>query len=194
MSWQRWVGCCVLGVAVQAVGATSPPDEVYLVGDGVEAIHLSNRSPASAVPPKIAKGHPGLHATAGLSRLINQAAAAHNIEPALLHAMIDVESGFAVKAVSSRGAMGLMQLMPSTARDYGVTDAFDPRQNIEAGAQHVRRLLNRFGQDKALALAAYNAGAEAVTRHHGRIPPYAETMAYVPRVLQRFTVLQRDAR
>jgi len=90
--------------------------------------------------------------------------------------------------------LGLMQLMPSTARDYGVTDAFDPRQNIDAGAQHLRRLLDRFGQDKALALAAYNAGADAVMRHHGRIPPYAETMAYVPRVLQRFAVLQRDTR
>lgn len=195
MSWQQRMGGCVLAfVAVRAVGAASPPEEVYLVGDGIEAIHLSNRSSASAVPPKIPNGHPDSHATAGLSRLIDQAAAAHSIEPALLHAMIDVESGFAVHAVSSRGAMGLMQLMPSTARDYGVTDAFDPRQNIEAGAQHVRRLLNRFGQNKALALAAYNAGAEAVTRHHGRIPPYAETMAYVPRVLQRFAVLQRDAR
>lgn len=185
---------CVLGAAVQAAGAASPPDEVYLVGDGIEAIHLSNRSQAASVPPTVAYGRVASRANSGLSRLIDQAATAHSVEPALLHAVIDVESGFAVRAVSSRGALGLMQLMPATARDYGVTDAFDPRQNIDAGAQHLRRLLDRFGQDKALALAAYNAGAEAVMRHHGRIPPFAETMAYVPRVLQRFAVLQRDTR
>ncbi len=185
---------CVLGAAVQAAGAASPPDEVYLVGDGIEAIHLSNRSQTSTVRPMLAENRSASRATPGLTRLIDQAATAHSIEPALLHAMIDVESGFAVHAVSPRGAVGLMQLMPDTARSYGVTDAFDPRQNIDAGAQHLRRLLDRFGQDQALALAAYNAGAEAVTRHHGRIPPYAETMAYVPRVLRRLSVLQRDAR
>lgn len=194
MNWQRWAASCALAVAVHAAGAVSPPEEVYLVGDGIDAIHLSNRSPASAVPPTITKVRAVAHAPAELSRLIAQAAVAHSLEPQLLHAVIDVESGFSVRAVSPRGAVGLMQLMPATARDYGVTDAFDPRQNIDAGAQHLRRLLNRFGQDKALALAAYNAGANAVTRHHGRIPPYAETMAYVPRVLQRMAVLQRDTR
>lgn len=194
MNWKRQATSCALAVAVHAAGAVSPREEVYLVGDGIDAIHLSNRSPTPAVPPTIARVRAVAHAPAELSRLIDQAAVAHSLEPQLLHAMIDVESGFSVRAVSPRGAVGLMQLMPGTARDYGVTDAFDPRQNIEAGAQHVRRLLDRFGQDKALALAAYNAGAEAVTRHHGRIPPYAETMAYVPRVLQRFAVLQRHAR
>ena len=183
-----------MGAAVHAAGAASPSDEVYLVGDDVEAIHLSNRSHASTVRPMPEVNSRASRATPRLSRLIDQAAMAHSVEPALLHAMIDVESGFAVRAVSPRGAVGLMQLMPDTARDYGVTDAFDPRQNIDAGAQHMGRLLDRFGQDQALALAAYNAGAEAVTRHHGRIPPYAETMAYVPRVLQRLAVLQRDAR
>lgn len=180
--------------AVHAAGATAPPEEVYQIGDGIESIHLSNRSQTPAVRPMPKVSNSAPRATPGLSRLIDQAAMAHSVEPALLHAMIDVESGFAVRAVSPRGAVGLMQLMPATARDYGVIDAFDPRQNIDAGAQHLRRLLDRFGQDPALALAAYNAGAEAVTRHHGRIPPYAETMAYVPRVLQRLAVLQRDAR
>jgi soluble lytic murein transglycosylase-like protein len=194
MNWQRRAWIIALAAAVHPAGATTPHDEVYLVGDGIDAIHLSNRSPASAVPPTMARVRAVAHAPAELSRLIAQAAVAHRLEPQLLHAVIDVESGFSVRAVSPRGAVGLMQLMPATARDYGVTDAFDPRQNIDAGAQHLRRLLDRFGQDKALALAAYNAGAKAVTRHHGRIPPYAETMAYVPRVLQRMAVLQRDAR
>jgi soluble lytic murein transglycosylase-like protein len=194
MSWQRCIAAFALGIALHAVDAASPAGEVYLVGDGSEVIHLSNRTVAPAVRPALSEGREASRLNAGLSRLIDQAAVAHSVEPQLLHAMIDVESGFAAHAVSSRGALGLMQLMPDTARDYGVTDAFDPRQNIEAGAQHLRRMLDRFGQDKALALAAYNAGPEAVTRHHGRIPPYAETMAYVPRVLQRFAVLQRDAR
>lgn len=194
MNWQRLASSFALATAVHAASAASSSDEVYLVGDGIDAIHLSNRSPASAVPPTIATVRAASHAPAGLSRLIDQAAVAHSLEPELLHAMIDVESGFSVRTVSPRGAVGLMQLMPATARDYGVTDAYDPRQNIDAGAQHLRRLLDRFGQDKALALAAYNAGAKAVIRHHGRIPPYAETMAYVPRVLQRMALLQRDAR
>lgn len=190
MSWQRWM----VGSAVGAVCAASPPEDVYLIGDGIETIHLTNRSQTSAMRAMLAEGRNHSHVVAGLSSLIDQAAMNHSVEPELLRAMIDVESGFAVRAVSSRGALGLMQLMPANARDYGVTDAVDPRQNINAGAQHLRRLLDRVGQDKALALAAYNAGPEAVTRHHGRIPPYAETMAYVPRVLQRFAVLQRDAR
>jgi soluble lytic murein transglycosylase-like protein len=194
MSWQRCIAGFALGIALHAADGASTTEDIYQVGDGVEGIHLTNRTHTPALRPARSEGREASLASAGLSRLIDQAALAHSVEPQLLHAMIDVESGFAVHAVSSRGALGLMQLMPDTARDYGVTDAFDPRQNIEAGAQHLRRLLDRFGQDKALALAAYNAGPEAVTRHHGRIPPYAETMAYVPRVLQRFAVLQRDAR
>lgn len=181
---------------MQVASATASSDEIYLVSEDTEAIHLSNRSPMStdrlaAAPSRITAS---ASRTAGLSSLVERAAAAHRIEPALLRAVIEVESGTTPHAVSPRGAQGLMQLMPATARDYGVTNAFDPRQNIDAGAQHLRRLLDRFGQDKALALAAYNAGAEAVVRHRHQIPPYAETMAYVPRVLQRLAELQRDAR
>lgn len=107
--------------------------------------------------------------------------------------MVEVESGFSVRAVSPRGAIGLMQLMPATARDYGVADPFDPRQNLDAGAQHLRRLLDRYGQDPTLALAAYNAGEGSVARYRGQVPPYAETLAYVPRVLGRYAALQQDS-
>lgn len=194
MNWQRCIAGFALGIALRGVDAASPAGEVYLVGDGSEVIHLSNRTQTPAVRPSRSAGREASRASAALSRLIDEAALAHRVDPLLLHALIDVESGFAVRAVSSRGALGLMQLMPGTARDYGVTDAFDPRQNIDAGAQHLRRMLDRFGQDKTLALAAYNAGPEAVSRHRGRVPPYAETLAYVPRVLQRFAILQRDGR
>jgi len=88
-----------------------------------------------------------------------------------------------VKAVSKRGASGLMQLMPETAKRYGVADIFDPKQNIRAGAQYLRDLLKMFNNDLRLVLAAYNAGEKAVVRHGSKIPPYPETAAYVPKVL-----------
>jgi len=100
-----------------------------------------------------------------------------------------VESGFNSNAVSKRGAVGLMQLMPATASRFGVFDLYDPRQNVRAGAQYLKFLIDRFGQDVKLALAAYNAGEEAVDRSGGRIPPYAETQAYVPKVLAVYRIL-----
>lgn len=108
------------------------------------------------------------------------------VEPALLQAVIAVESNYNPKAISRKGARGLMQLMPATARAYGVRDALEPVQNIRAGAKHLRTLLDRFANDKALALAAYNAGLGAVLAYGGQIPPYAETRNYVPAVLQRY--------
>jgi hypothetical protein len=119
---------------------------------------------------------------------IKNAAARHNISERIVYAMIESESRFNPKAVSSRGALGLMQLMPSTASILGVRDAFDPRQNVDAGVRHFRVLIDRFGGNLSLALAAYNAGEPAVIRHKG-IPPYPETRQYVNRVLR----LVRDA-
>jgi soluble lytic murein transglycosylase-like protein len=115
--------------------------------------------------------------------IIERAAASQAIEPNLLRAVIVVESGFNSRAVSPRGAVGLMQLMPATARRFGASDLYDPRQNVAAGASYLRFLMDRFGHDLRLALAAYNAGEDAVTRSGGRIPQYAETQAYVPRVI-----------
>lgn len=123
---------------------------------------------------------------------ISAAAQASRLDPALLHAVVEVESGYNPKAVSPKGALGLMQLMPDTARRYGVTDPFDAAQNLRGGAHHLRNLLNRFSNDKELALAAYNAGEAAVLRH-GRIPPYRETRDYVPAVLQRYELLRSNA-
>lgn len=123
--------------------------------------------------------------------IIENAAKAVALEPNLLRAVIVVESGFNVRAMSKRGAMGLMQLMPATAARFGISDSFDPRQNISAGARYLKFLLNRFGQNVSLALAAYNAGEDAVDRSGGQIPPYTETMAYVPRVLKIFRLLDQ---
>jgi soluble lytic murein transglycosylase-like protein len=117
------------------------------------------------------------------ARHIGAAAKANNLEPALLHAVISAESGYNPFARSPKGATGLMQLMPETARRYGARNLLDPAQNIRAGARYLRDLMDMFNNDLHLALAAYNAGENAVIRAGMRIPPYAETMTYVPRVI-----------
>ena len=116
--------------------------------------------------------------------LVAEAARAYQIDAALLHAVISAESGYNPAAVSYKGAVGLMQLMPETAQRYGVKDSFDPAQNIRGGAQYLGYLLQRFGNNLELALAAYNAGENAVIRHGYSIPPYRETLGYVPKVLK----------
>ena len=126
--------------------------------------------------------------------IIETAAVSAAVEPNLLRAVIVVESGFNSRAVSKRGAVGLMQLMPATATRFGVSNPFDPKQNVHAGARYLKFLIDRFGHDIRLALAAYNAGEEAVDRNGGQIPPFTETMAYVPRVLKIYRMLTEQPR
>jgi len=118
--------------------------------------------------------------------LVSTVAREQGLEPALLHAIIAVESGYDPNARSTKGAAGLMQLMPGTARRYHVTDIWDPRQNVSGGARYLRDLLALFDNNVGLALAAYNAGESAVIRHGNRIPPYSETRDYVPLVLRHY--------
>ncbi|MEF8697733.1 MAG: lytic transglycosylase domain-containing protein [Candidatus Accumulibacter sp. UW20] len=118
-----------------------------------------------------------------LRPLIEHYARLHQVEPELVAAVVGVESGYNPRALSPRGAAGAMQLMPATAAHYGVTDRHDPAQNIEAGVRHLKYLLDQHQGNVPLALAAYNAGQGAVARHGGRIPPYRETLLYVPAVL-----------
>ena len=126
-------------------------------------------------------------------RIIDSAATASSLAPELLKAVIVVESGFNARAVSKRGAAGLMQLMPATARQYGVTDRFDPTQNIRGGARYLKSLIDRYDNDIKLALAAYNAGEAAVDRCGRCIPRYRETQAYVPRVWRMYQSLLGQA-
>jgi soluble lytic murein transglycosylase-like protein len=118
------------------------------------------------------------------ARPIQAAAKANNIDAALIRAVISAESGYNPSEISRAGAVGLMQLMPETARRYNVVDARDPEQNIRGGAQYLRDLLRMFNDDLHLAVAAYNAGEQAVIKYGNRIPPYPETQAYVPKVMK----------
>lgn len=117
---------------------------------------------------------------------IHEASRSTGVDAALLHAVISVESGYRERAVSARGASGLMQLMPATARRYGLVNRQDPAENIRAGARYLRDLLALFDNDIELALAAYNAGENAVLRFGRRIPPYGETKRYVPLVMAHY--------
>jgi hypothetical protein len=123
----------------------------------------------------------GIRLQPDLEAFIDRVSAREGVDAKLVRAVIEVESGYRPSARSPKGAMGLMQLMPATARQYAVTNPYDPAANIEAGIKHLKSLLARFPQ--ALALAAYNAGDAAVERFGG-IPPYAETRNYVARILQ----------
>ena len=116
---------------------------------------------------------------------IDQAASRHNVDPSLVRAVIQVESNFNPNAVSRTGAMGLMQLMPQTARQLNVVNPFDPQQNVDAGVRHLKKLMESYGGDVRLTLAAYNAGAGAVARSAG-VPHFRETRNYVKRITQLY--------
>jgi soluble lytic murein transglycosylase-like protein len=166
----------------------------------------ASADPAADLSPPLPRDTTqSLHRRTGLVRarraefeaLVNEAARLHRVRPELIHAVIEVESAYDPNAVSPAGAVGLMQLMPATAARYGVADSTDPSQNIAGGAAYLRDLQAQFGGNLRLVLAAYNAGEEAVERFQREIPPYAETRAYVRRVVEllrrrSWMVIRRD--
>src|ERR1700683_163061 len=120
-----------------------------------------------------------------LKETVKAASGTYHLDPDLATSVIHAESGFNVRAVSPKGAQGLMQLMPQTASQLGVRNAFDPQANVEAGTRYLRELLERYNFDLVKALAAYNAGPQRIDRYHG-VPPYYETKAYVARIVRDF--------
>ena len=124
------------------------------------------------------------------AELVSAAATANQLPAALLHAVIQAESAYDSGARSPKGAGGLMQLMPDTAREMGVKNVYDPKANIQGGAKYLKRLMTLFDNDISLAVAAYNAGPQAVLSRGGVIPPFAETQRYVPSVLRQYRRLQ----
>jgi len=117
--------------------------------------------------------------------VVNEASGRYRLDPDFVSSVIKAESGFNVRAVSRKGAQGLMQLMPGTASQLGVSNAFDPKSNVDGGTRYLRELLERYNFDMVKALAAYNAGPQRV-EHFGGVPPYSETRAYVARIVRDF--------
>ncbi len=122
-----------------------------------------------------------------LNQVVNTASAAYHLDPDLVNSVIHAESGFNSRAVSSKGARGLMQLMPGTANQLGVNDAFDPQANVTGGSRYLRELLERYNFDLVKALAAYNAGPQRVEQYRG-VPPFRETRAYVARIVHEYNL------
>lgn len=140
-------------------------------------------APASNTPILLSAFNP--HPRTNLTDVVNQASGRYRLDPDLVNSVIKAESDFNVRAVSPKGAQGLMQLMPGTASQLGVPNAFDPQANVEGGTRYLRELLERYNFDLVKALAAYNAGPQRVERFGG-VPPYHETRAYVARVVKDF--------
>lgn len=165
--------CGVAAAVMQAAGGkVSVVRADPRTGRLVRTVLRSRPSLAVSTPP------------AALSETVDRIAEQNQVSPQLVHSVIQVESNYDPDAISAKGAQGLMQLIPSTARRFGVANVFDPAQNIEGGARYLKYLLGLYKGDEALALAAYNAGEGAVSRYGG-VPPYPETQDYVARVRRR---------
>lgn len=189
--------------AIGLIGGPARAD-IYAFTDADGVPHFSNvpidsrytlliETPADPASPAAPAGDQRLLARSGeYDSIIEHAAQKHAVEPSLLRAVIAVESGFDSRAVSPKGAMGLMQLMPQTAKRYGAANAFDPAQNVNAGAKYLGDLIKRYGRDLELVLAAYNAGEDAVERSGRRIPAFKETALYVPKVLRVYKSLMEQ--
>lgn len=177
----------VIGAAALcAVAGLSTPAEaqIYSWRDPSGVLTLSDRPQNAAARAMTVPVNSRLVARSNpqFEPLIRQHASQQGIRPELVRAVIQVESAFNPRAVSPKGAMGLMQLMPATAKRFGVIDPFNPAENIRAGVSYLRQLLDRYDHDEQLALAAYNAGPGAVDKYGSKVPPYKETQNYVLKI------------
>jgi soluble lytic murein transglycosylase-like protein len=185
-------------VAASALAAPAFAD-IYSFKDERGVVHFTNITPSdkrfrmirreanNPAPMPVAYGGavymPSQATIQRFNSLIEAAAQTHGVDSALVHAVISAESGYNPTALSKAGARGLMQLMPATAQRYGVQNIMDPQENIHGGVKYLRDLLTMFSGNMELAVAAYNAGENAVIKYGHKIPPYAETVNYVPKVI-----------
>jgi soluble lytic murein transglycosylase-like protein len=190
------VGVCkrIAAVTLVWIGLAVPASaQIYSWRDANGTLVLSDRRPPSAPEairsyevPRSQAIRATRYVAAERSRpfedLIVENARQQGVRPDLVRAVMQVESAFNPRARSPKGALGLMQLMPATARQYGVVNAFDPSENVRAGVSYLRALLDRYGNDETLALAAYNAGPGAVDKYGQAVPPYRETRNYVGKI------------
>ena len=181
----------LLAVSVALVWPSPANAQIYVWRDAGGNLVLSDRQPDDEAVTYAVPDAPSIRATRPAAPdvahepfepLVQEYAARHGLRPGLVRAVIQVESGFNPGATSPKGAMGLMQLMPATARALGVHRPYDPTENIRGGTAYLRQLLDRYDGDETLALAAYNAGSGAVERFGGQVPPYRETQDYVRKV------------
>lgn len=178
----------IILLAVMGISSGSASAQIYVYVDDDGYTHFTNRPNDSRARPWQGKNR----ITAKdikqrrdrYSALIDSVAQRYNLDAALLHAVIRAESAYDVHAVSRAGAVGLMQLMPATAQRYGVADRWDAHSNVHGGARYLRDLIAQFNNNLQLALAAYNAGENAVIRYGHKIPPFPETQQYVKKVLK----------
>lgn len=185
---------CAPSVAAADIYATVGNDGVLLLSNhalGTGAVRIIAELDPACCVMVVADEQSGKH-TLMFNEDIKSASAATGLDADLIHAVIAVESSYVRTALSARGAAGLMQLMPSTALRFGITDVFDARQNISAGARFLQHLMNKYGNRLDLALAAYNAGEGAVERYGERVPPYRETLVYIDRVRSRLSTLKNE--
>ena len=184
---RAWLAAAVFLAAVPSLAHA----QIYAWRDDAGNLVLSNatKDGAAVTTYAVTSGRTTFRTTRPVSRraaefegLISEHAAVNDVNPDLVRAVIQAESAFNPRARSHKGAMGLMQLMPATAAEYGVRDAYDPAENIRAGVAYLKSLLTRFSNNVELALAAYNAGPGAVQKYGGAVPPYRETRNYIARI------------
>ncbi len=195
----------LFGLLFQTPSFAAETTIIYKYIDEEGVLHLSNKKPSEKrddilllysrsykietyTPPPILPPIPHLPSSKNThyDDVISAAATRYGLHPALIHAVIKVESNYRTRAVSPKGATGLMQLMEGTAKRYGVADRTNPTENIDGGTRYLSDLLNMFEQNIELALAAYNAGENAVKRYNNQIPPYRETQNYVKKVMDYY--------
>ncbi|MGU7769079.1 lytic transglycosylase domain-containing protein [Burkholderia sp. MR1-5-21] len=187
--WLGWVWPCI--AEAQIFGTVASNGAIVLTNEpgkaGMKMIVAADPSAEPGIGHAASKLAGGAGAVlSSFADVIEEASRAFHVRPELLRAVIDVESGYNPKAVSDKGALGLMQLMPGTARRFSNGNMLNPRDNVLAGARYLRFLLDLFNENVELALAAYNAGENAVIRAGYRIPSSPQTRLYVPRVLARY--------
>lgn len=193
----RGRGCLTVLTVVLCLAAPSAGADIYKYVDKYGRVTLTDRPDKSGYMklvktwkgwvPRTAKGNPGFaRDREKYAPTIAAAAQKHNLPAALVHAVVTAESAYDPDAVSRAGAVGLMQLMPETARRFGVSNRTDPVANVRGGTQYLRELLNLFKNDLTLAVAAYNAGENAVIGYGRKVPPYPETQQYVKKVLKLY--------